>query len=577
MINNVGNVLGPHLGAPRPRATARSTRPVRPRRRTCGAGAAPPCSCAAATSTRSGASTSGSSCTPRTSTSPGGAPRRAGATATCPTSVVHHLHRASSGGERTPLPRPPEPAQPARGGDPPRRAARRRRSRGRARSAGSSSASAPTCCGRSCAARRPDVAPLRRRVRAAVDAARLLAGGAPAPAVGSARMRAVVTGGLGFVGRHLVRHLREAGDEVTTLDHHGDHAVDITDGPAVAAALAEVRARRRVPPGRLGRRRRVVAATRSRCSGSTPRARSTCCGPAPRPGVDRVLAVGQRRRLRRRHRGRAPAHRGLAPAPHQPLRRVARWPPTPSAQQAFLGHGLGVVRVRPFNHLGPGQSEQFVAPAIAARIARGRARRRRHRSPSATSPPAATSPTSATWCAPTASSSSGASRARSTTCAPASDLAVQTLADLLRRRWPAARSSSCPTRRCCARSTSRCSGATPPSCGRPPAGRPRSRSSRPGRPARRHARADRSSELIRRASARRQAGQRPGRRAARWRGVVHLAVRGRASRGGPAVERARGRRCARASSRSRSSRRHWSSTSVWRATTSGSRSALAIG
>jgi GDP-4-dehydro-6-deoxy-D-mannose reductase len=40
------------------------------------------------------------------------------------------------------------------------------------------------------------------------------------------------------------------------------------------------------------------------------------------------------------------------------------------AHQAFLGHGLGVLRVRPFNHLGPGQSEHFVAPAIAARIAR---------------------------------------------------------------------------------------------------------------------------------------------------------------------------------------------------------------
>jgi GDP-4-dehydro-6-deoxy-D-mannose reductase len=40
------------------------------------------------------------------------------------------------------------------------------------------------------------------------------------------------------------------------------------------------------------------------------------------------------------------------------------------AQQAFLGYGLGVIRVRPFNHLGPGQSEQFVAPALAARIVR---------------------------------------------------------------------------------------------------------------------------------------------------------------------------------------------------------------
>jgi GDP-4-dehydro-6-deoxy-D-mannose reductase len=40
------------------------------------------------------------------------------------------------------------------------------------------------------------------------------------------------------------------------------------------------------------------------------------------------------------------------------------------AQQAHLGYGLGVVRVRPFNHLGPGQSEHFVAPALAARIAR---------------------------------------------------------------------------------------------------------------------------------------------------------------------------------------------------------------
>ena len=39
------------------------------------------------------------------------------------------------------------------------------------------------------------------------------------------------------------------------------------------------------------------------------------------------------------------------------------------ALQAWLGHGLETIRVRAFNHLGPGQTTRFVAPAIAARIA----------------------------------------------------------------------------------------------------------------------------------------------------------------------------------------------------------------
>jgi GDP-4-dehydro-6-deoxy-D-mannose reductase len=37
--------------------------------------------------------------------------------------------------------------------------------------------------------------------------------------------------------------------------------------------------------------------------------------------------------------------------------------------QAFLGHGLEVVRVRPFNHVGPGQAESFVVSALARRVA----------------------------------------------------------------------------------------------------------------------------------------------------------------------------------------------------------------
>ena len=37
--------------------------------------------------------------------------------------------------------------------------------------------------------------------------------------------------------------------------------------------------------------------------------------------------------------------------------------------QAWLGYGLDVLRVRAFNHLGPGQTNRFVAAAIAERIA----------------------------------------------------------------------------------------------------------------------------------------------------------------------------------------------------------------
>ena len=42
-------------------------------------------------------------------------------------------------------------------------------------------------------------------------------------------MRAMITGGQGFVGQHLVQHLREMGDEVTIADRE----VDVTDRATV--------------------------------------------------------------------------------------------------------------------------------------------------------------------------------------------------------------------------------------------------------------------------------------------------------------------------------------------------------
>lgn len=181
-------------------------------------------------------------------------------------------------------------------------------------------------------------------------------------------MRAVVTGGLGFVGRHLVEHLRAAGDDVVTVDHSGPNPVDITDGPAITAAIAtaapdavyhlagwaDVGASWADPAGVF----------RANAEG-TLHLLQACIG----AGVSRVLSVAS-----------ADVY-GVVTEEELPLTERSPLRPTSPyaaskvaadalAQQAFLGHGLGVVRVRPFNHLGPGQSEQFVAPAIAARIAR---------------------------------------------------------------------------------------------------------------------------------------------------------------------------------------------------------------
>ncbi|MGK2949664.1 MAG: GDP-mannose 4,6-dehydratase [Acidimicrobiales bacterium] len=181
-------------------------------------------------------------------------------------------------------------------------------------------------------------------------------------------MRAVVTGGLGFVGQHLVRHLEASGDEVTTLDRSGHEPIDITDGPAVLAALerhrpevvyhlagsADVGASWTDPVGAL----RVNAE-------GTLHVLRACAA----TGVARVLAVAS-----------ADVY-GVVTEAELPLTESAPLRPTSPyaaskvaadalAHQAFLGHALPVVRVRPFNHLGPGQAEQFVAPALAARIAR---------------------------------------------------------------------------------------------------------------------------------------------------------------------------------------------------------------
>jgi GDP-4-dehydro-6-deoxy-D-mannose reductase len=177
----------------------------------------------------------------------------------------------------------------------------------------------------------------------------------------------MVTGARGFVGSWLTAHLAESGDDVVAIDHE----VDVTDGEAVRAAMIEA------APEVVYHLAALTSVGRS------------WNDPAE---VLRVNATGTLYVL---EAARACAHQprvlvtssaevyGAVPQERLPVSEDAPLAPvTPYAAskvaaeylglQAHLAHGLQVLRTRPFNHVGPGQSSAFVVSALAERIVEAR-------------------------------------------------------------------------------------------------------------------------------------------------------------------------------------------------------------
>lgn len=179
--------------------------------------------------------------------------------------------------------------------------------------------------------------------------------------------KALVTGSTGFVGRHLVAHLTAMGDEVSGIDRAID-GLDITDARAVGAAIAEI------SPNVIyhlagwadvgGSWKAPVEAFRANAEGTL-----NVLTAATEAGVERVVAVSS-----------ADVYGIVDPSElplteDSPLRPASPYAASKVAAdylglQAWLGRGLPVLRVRAFNHLGPGQTDKFVAPALASRVAR---------------------------------------------------------------------------------------------------------------------------------------------------------------------------------------------------------------
>ncbi len=190
-------------------------------------------------------------------------------------------------------------------------------------------------------------------------------------------MRALVTGASGFVGRHLVAHLRAEGDEVSVCDRTvGDPAdgavrsytTDITDAASIAGVVTDAH------PEVIyhlagwadvgGSWKAPVEAFRANAEGTL-----NVLSAATEVGVDRVLSVSSADVYG------AVTEAELPLTEDSPLRPASPYAASKVAAdflglQAWLGRGLPVLRVRAFNHLGPGQTDKFVAAALASRIAR---------------------------------------------------------------------------------------------------------------------------------------------------------------------------------------------------------------
>lgn len=192
-------------------------------------------------------------------------------------------------------------------------------------------------------------------------------------------MRVLVLGATGFVGRHLVAECHRRGDTVVGTVRPGEPtpagnavdrwvSLDLADDDSVDRAVAEVH-----PEGILHLAGQANVALANR---------------APRETYD-INAGGTIRLLEsvRRHAaaarvvvvtsaevyGRVPAEE-LPVREERPLRPVTAYGVSKAvadfaAEEAAARHGLRIIRMRPFNHIGAGQSAGFVVPDFAGQIA----------------------------------------------------------------------------------------------------------------------------------------------------------------------------------------------------------------
>jgi GDP-4-dehydro-6-deoxy-D-mannose reductase len=191
-------------------------------------------------------------------------------------------------------------------------------------------------------------------------------------------VRALITGVGGFVGRHLLQHLLEEGDQVFGLGRRGDigglpdgvtaFAVDLAYRTQVAAAVHEAQPEAVYHLAAQSSPRESLDDPWATLSNNLQGQMNLLEAVRKLEPQPRVLVVGSSDEYGAPHPDEVPTSEQVPLRPTTPYA-VSKVGQDMMGYQYFAQHRLPVVRVRPFNHTGPGHDARFVIPSIARQLA----------------------------------------------------------------------------------------------------------------------------------------------------------------------------------------------------------------
>jgi GDP-4-dehydro-6-deoxy-D-mannose reductase len=191
-------------------------------------------------------------------------------------------------------------------------------------------------------------------------------------------VRALITGVGGFVGRHLLRHLLDEGDQVFGLGRRGDlgglpggvttFPVDLAYKTQVEGAVRESRPEVVYHLAAQSSPRESLDDPWATLSNNLQGQMNLLEAVRTLDPSPRVLVVGSSDEYGDVRPENVPTDETAPLRPTTPYA-VSKVGQDMMGYQYFAQHHLAVVRVRPFNHTGPGHDARFVIPSIARQLA----------------------------------------------------------------------------------------------------------------------------------------------------------------------------------------------------------------